>query len=137
MKVSGILGSVGDVSERLELTSSEGVVLDSLSVFWLRVSDMASSLKYIIQKFIHSYIFTSSYSFDQNEFYKEIKLPNALHKKNKLPIHYNYYENMSSKIPTTKDIKWELVTTVKNKTSDCVRRPSFFHGFKAAILSGN
>lgn len=63
MKVSGILGSVGDVSDRLELTSSEGVVLDSLSVFWLRVSDMASSLKYVIQKVIHSSILTS---FDQN-----------------------------------------------------------------------
>lgn len=53
MKVSGILGSVGDVSDRLELTSSEGVVLTSLSAFWLRVSDMASSLKYVIHKFIH------------------------------------------------------------------------------------
>lgn len=93
MKVSGILGSVGDVSERLELTSSEGVVLDSLPVFWLRVSDMASSLKYIIQKFIHSSIFTSSYSFDQNLF-----LINVLHKKNKLQIPYNYYDNISAKI---------------------------------------
>lgn len=52
MKVSGILGSVGDVRDRLELTSSEGVVLASLSVFWLSVSDMASSLKYVTKNIL-------------------------------------------------------------------------------------